>query len=180
MTSVIISTLAVKFSNGIFPSCRILSTYPYSPATSSQFPRNQPTTNVSNPWNLLRPPPRCQKTHPDSRMRLFRYTTAIPAWTTKPITMTGYAKENLIVATSVTMPAVTVTTVTCNLCSSGNNPPSAVILERHCPSMQSMATGNRFGDLFGLVRWLRQEIPEGDYFVATLTRGRNISFEDDG
>ena len=67
-----------------------------------------------------------------------------------------------------------------------------------------MATGNRFGNLFGLTRWLRREIPEGDYFariildtrpagyasltknrsgrffVATLARGRNISFKDDG
>ena len=58
-------------------------------------------------------------------------------------------------------------------------PPSAVILERHCPSMRSMATGNRFGDLM-LTGANLKEIPEGDYFVTTLARGRNISFEDDG
>ena len=55
-----------------------------------------------------------------------------------------------------------------------------VILERHCTSMRSVATGNRFGNLFGLARAILEEIPECDYFAATLKRGRNISFEDDG
>ena len=55
----------------------------------------------------------------------------------------------------------------------------AVILERHCPSMRSMATGNRFGDLLPTSANLK-EIPECDYFLTTLARGENISFENDG
>ena len=57
--------------------------------------------------------------------------------------------------------------------------PLAVILERHCPSTRKRGNGQPIrGSLAASA--ILEEIPEGDYFLTTLTRGENISFEDDG
>ena len=57
-------------------------------------------------------------------------------------------------------------------------PPLAVILERHCPSMRSIATGNRFGDLWQRAPYWKRS-PKA-IISNPLKREENISFEDDG
>ena len=59
-------------------------------------------------------------------------------------------------------------------------PPSAVILERHCPSIRSVVTGNRFGNLFRPPPCQ----PEGDSRIGisyiVLKHEGNMPFENDG
>ena len=55
--------------------------------------------------------------------------------------------------------------------------PLAVILERHCTSARSVATGNRFGNLL-LTRANPKRSPKR-LFRSHASRGRNISFGDD-